>query len=53
MQVHTSVRGTLWLLIYLLFILGPLFALLAGTLPPARGFLDRVLGRARLLRAWR
>jgi predicted ferric reductase len=35
MQVHTSVRGALWLLIYLLFILGPLFALLTGTFPPS------------------
>src|ERR1700734_3978964 len=35
MQVHTSVRGALWLVIYLLFILGPLFALLTGTFPPS------------------
>lgn len=33
-----TVRGTLWLLLYLLFILAPLFALLTSSLPPARGF---------------
>ncbi|WP_027467300.1 ferredoxin reductase family protein [Deefgea rivuli] len=33
-----TLRGSLWLLLYLLFILGPLFAMLAGTLPPARDF---------------
>jgi predicted ferric reductase len=38
MRVHTSVRGALWLLIYLLFILAPLFALLTGSLPPPRDF---------------
>jgi len=33
-----TVRGTVWLLLYLLFILAPLFALLMSSLPPARGF---------------
>jgi predicted ferric reductase len=31
-------RRSLWAAIYLLFILAPLLALLAGTLPPSRGF---------------
>ncbi|MBN3846370.1 oxidoreductase [Paraburkholderia sp. Ac-20342] len=38
MQSHDLARKTIWSAIYLLFILAPLFALLAGTLPPARGF---------------
>ena len=38
MQLHYSVRGTLWVLIYLLFILAPLFALLTGSFPPPRDF---------------
>jgi predicted ferric reductase len=29
-------RGAVWLAVYLLFVLAPLFALLAGALPPAR-----------------
>jgi len=33
-----TVHGAVWLVIYLLFILAPLFALLAGSLPPARDF---------------
>ena len=32
------VRGAVWIVVYLLFILAPLFALLAGSWPPARGF---------------
>jgi predicted ferric reductase len=32
------VRGAVWVIVYLLFILAPLFALLAGSWPPARGF---------------
>ena len=32
------VRGAVWIIVYLLFILAPLFALLAGALPPARDF---------------
>jgi predicted ferric reductase len=32
-------RNGVWVVVYLLFILSPLFALLAGALPPARGFL--------------
>jgi predicted ferric reductase len=31
-------RGAVWVVVYLLFILAPLFALLAGSLPPARDF---------------
>ena len=31
-------RNGVWVVVYLLFILSPLFALLAGALPPARGF---------------
>jgi predicted ferric reductase len=38
MQLHYPVRGAIWVFIYLLFILAPLFALLAGSLPPARSF---------------
>ena len=33
-----DVRGAIWLVLYLLFILAPLFALLTGAMPPARGF---------------
>jgi predicted ferric reductase len=33
-----AVHGAAWLVLYLLFILAPLFALLAGALPPARDF---------------
>ena len=32
------VRRSVWAAIYLLFVLAPLLALLAGTLPPSRGF---------------
>src|SRR6267142_1428270 len=38
MQLLSSLRGAAWLIVYLLFILAPLFALLAGSHPPARGF---------------
>ena len=38
MQLLCSLRGVVWILVYLLFILAPLFALLAGSHPPARGF---------------
>jgi predicted ferric reductase len=42
MQVQSmlpyTVRGAVWLILYLFFILAPLFALLAGTLPPTRDF---------------
>ena len=31
-------RGAVWIVVYLLFILAPLFAMLAGSLPPARAF---------------
>ncbi|SIT35702.1 Oxidoreductase FAD/NAD(P)-binding domain protein [Paraburkholderia ribeironis] len=38
MQNRDLVRKAIWSAIYLLFILAPLFALLAGNLPPARNF---------------
>ena len=38
MQFRDLVRKAIWSAIYLLFILAPLFALLAGNLPPARNF---------------
>src|SRR5580704_13368737 len=38
MRLRYAVRGAAWVAIYLLFILAPLFALLAGSLPPARDF---------------
>ena len=33
-----TVRGAVWVILYLFFILAPLFALLAGILPPTRDF---------------
>ena len=38
MQLLYSPRGAVWILVYLLFILAPLFALLAGSHPPTRDF---------------
>jgi predicted ferric reductase len=38
MQFSYAVRGAIWVILYLLFVLGPLFALLVGPLPPARDF---------------
>jgi predicted ferric reductase len=38
MQLLCSLRGAVWILVYLLFILAPLFTLLAGSHPPARDF---------------
>src|SRR5262245_51048127 len=38
MQLHYALRGAVWVFVYLLFVLGPLFALLTGSLPPARNF---------------
>jgi predicted ferric reductase len=38
MQLLYSLRGAIWILVYLLFILAPLFALLAGSHPPTRDF---------------
>jgi predicted ferric reductase len=38
MQRHYVAQAAVWVLVYLLFVLGPLFALLAGSFPPARGF---------------
>ena len=33
-----TLRGIIWSALYLLFVLGPLFALLLGRLPAARDF---------------
>ena len=38
MLLPYNLRGAVWILVYLLFILAPLFALLAGSHPPARDF---------------
>ena len=38
MQFRHALRGAIWVVVYLLFILAPLFALLTGWLPPARDF---------------
>jgi predicted ferric reductase len=38
MQLSYASRGAIWVFLYLLFVLGPLFALLVGPLPPARDF---------------
>jgi predicted ferric reductase len=38
MQLRYIARGTIWLTLYLFFILAPLFALLMGSHPPARNF---------------
>src|SRR5258705_10560672 len=38
MQFRYAVRGAVWVIFYLLFILAPLFALLTGAIPPARDF---------------
>jgi predicted ferric reductase len=38
MRLGYAVHGTIWVALYLLFILAPLFALLAGTWAPARDF---------------
>ena len=38
MRLGYAVHGTIWIALYLLFILAPLFALLAGMWPPARDF---------------
>jgi predicted ferric reductase len=38
MHLLYTLRGGVWLLVYLFFVLAPLFALLAGSHPPARDF---------------
>src|SRR5271166_6417505 len=38
MTLRYVLRGAAWVGLYLLFIVAPLFALLAGSLPPARDF---------------
>ncbi len=38
MSQRFTLRGIIWGALYLLFVLGPLFALLLGRLPPARDF---------------
>ena len=37
-STHYALRGTLWMILYLFFVLAPLFALLFGAHPPARAF---------------
>ena len=37
-MLGSCVRGAVWVVVYLLFILAPLFALLLGSLPPTRDF---------------
>ena len=37
-RLRFAVSGIIWITLYLLFILAPLFALLLGAWPPARGF---------------
>jgi predicted ferric reductase len=37
-MLRYTVHGAVWVVLYLLFILAPLFALLAGSWPPARSF---------------
>ncbi len=37
-MMGSSLRGVVWVAVYLLFILTPLFALLTGALPPTRDF---------------
>ena len=36
MHLLYSLRGAVWIFVYLLFIFAPLFALLTGSHPPAR-----------------
>jgi len=38
LQLPYAVKGALWVALYLFFVLGPLFALLVGPLPPTRDF---------------
>jgi predicted ferric reductase len=38
MQLRYALRGGVWMLVYLFFIMAPLFALLIGPSPPARDF---------------
>ena len=38
MRLRDAIRGIIWIAVYLLFILAPLFVLLVGALPSARGF---------------
>jgi hypothetical protein len=37
-QLRYALRGGVWMLVYLFFIMAPLFALLIGPSPPARDF---------------
>jgi predicted ferric reductase len=37
--MYNTLRGGVWIVVYLLFVLLPLLALLAGSLPPSRDFL--------------
>src|SRR3981081_4051068 len=38
MQLRYAAHGAVWLILYLAFILTPLFALMAGSCPPPREF---------------
>ena len=38
MQLRYALNGAFWVAVYLFFVLAPLFALLAGPLPPSRDF---------------
>jgi predicted ferric reductase len=38
MRLRYAVRGAIWVILYLLFIIAPLFTLLAGSIPPPRDF---------------
>src|SRR5262245_39357681 len=51
MQLRYALNGAFWVAVYLFFVLAPLFALLAGPLPPSRDFwteLSVALGYAGL-----
>ena len=50
MQLRFSPHGAVWTALYLFFVLGPLFALLAGRLPPARDFWTEFAVATRLHR---
>ena len=41
-MMRYAMRGTVWVIVYLLFILAPLFALLLGTWPAPRDFWTEV-----------
>ena len=49
MQFSYAGRGAIWVILYLFFVLGPLFCAGGGAAAGAR-FLDGILGRNRLRR---